>query len=320
MAGNAATTPIERLEAFARGRFGLFTPTEAARFGVSRALLGYHSRSSGRWSRVLPSVYQLAGQPPDRRRPLFAALLWGGDDAVLSHRSAAAVLRLDGVRFGRPELRTYRKALRGGPIVHRPPVGPDVATRTGLLRHTGVLRTVIDLATVLDDDTLELVIESAIRRQPTCEAILRLVASQGCYGAPRLRRVLARRVPGSPPTDSELETRYLQVIRAGDVPPPVRQHRVLDDTGRCIGRLDLCWPEVGLWVELDGRATHDRPQALLYDRHRQNEVATRLQWLPLRFTWDDVVMHSAHTASFTETAYRRRAGWQANTRAPAGDP
>jgi very-short-patch-repair endonuclease len=85
---------------------------------------------------------------------------------------------------------------------------------------------------------------------------------------------------------------------------------VFDDAGRCVGRLDVCWPDAGLWVELDGRGVHDRPQALLYDRHRQNDLASRLQWLPLRFTWDDVTRRPRHTTRLTEAAYRRRAEWQ----------
>jgi len=46
---------------------------------------------------------------------------------------------------------------------------------------------------------------------------------------------------------------------------------------------------------------------LLSDRHRQNELANLLQWLPLRFTWDDVVERPGATASFTANAYERRA-------------
>jgi len=78
-------------------------------------------------------------------------------------------------------------------------------------------------------------------------------------------------------------------------------------TGRPIGRLDICWPDVGLWVELDGHAWHDTARALLYDRRRQNELAAALQWLPLRFTWDDVTERPDATARLTEIAYRRRA-------------
>jgi hypothetical protein len=55
---------------------------------------GYHTRPGGRWVRVLPGVYAVAGKPFNA---LFAAQLWGGELAVLSHHAAALVLELDGI-------------------------------------------------------------------------------------------------------------------------------------------------------------------------------------------------------------------------------
>ncbi len=296
---NAAVAAVEGL---ARRNLGLFTVSDADRCGVSRNLLKYHTRPGGRWSRLLPRVYELKDLPPLRQRPLLGALVWAGPQAVLSHRAAAAVLGLDGIGAATPEVWAPRVRNTIGVIVHRGVVPPDDVTWRGPLRLTNLRRTVVDLAGVVEDDTLEVVIESAFRRDPR----LQFDPRPGTPGSVRLRRVLRRRPPDEPPTDSELETRYLQVIRGAGVPPPVRQHRVFNEDGSCLGRLDVCWPDVGLWVELDGRATHEQPKALLSDRHRQNELATRLQWLPLRFTWDDVTRRPTATGRFTEAAYRRR--------------
>jgi hypothetical protein len=282
---------------------GVFTTADAAGCGASREMLYHHSRCGGRWTRPYPGVYVLAHLPADSRRQLLAALAWGGPDSTLSHRSAAAIHGLDGVDESLPELWTRQHHPPTGLVAHRGVVPPTDVVRRGPLRVTTLRRTVFDLSADSDDDTLELVVESALRR----DRALRLDPPAALRGRERLRRVLARRPPGAPPTESELETRYLQVIRTTDVPSPVRQHRVLDHRGRCLGRLDLCWPDVGLWVELDGRASHGRPAALLSDRHRQNELASLLQWLPLRFTWDDVVERPRATARFTENAYERRA-------------
>ena len=305
--GNVGRRPyssgLRDLEALARANLGVFTTADAAGCGASREMLYHHSRSGGRWARPYPGVYVLADLPADSRRQLLAALVWGGPDSTLSHRSAAAIHGLDGVDRRQPELWTPRQCAPTGLVAHRGVVPPTDVVRCGPLRVTSLRRTVLDLAADSDDDTLELVIESALRRDRGLE----LDPAPGLRGRERLRRVLARRPAGAPPTESELETRYLQVIRTANVPPPVRQHRVLDSRGRCLGRLDVCWPDVGLWVELDGRGSHDRPAALLSDRHRQNELANLLQWLPLRFTWDDVVERPGATASFTANAYERRA-------------
>jgi len=193
-----------------------------------------------------------------------------------------------------------------GVVVHRGSVAKDDITTTGLVRHTKIVRTVLDLPTVLDDDTLELVLESALRRNPTWERRLLEAAGSGRRGSRTLGRALARRGPGSPPTDSEPETRYIQILRTVALPPPVRQFRVINDCGRVLGRLDLCWPEARMWVELDGRAWHDRPEALFRDRGRQNDVVAELGWLPLRFTWPDVLGQPGRTAAKTEAVYRSR--------------
>ena len=312
MARPLHSSSVLQVEALARTQLGLFTTDTAARCGVSDKLLSHHSRPGGRWTRLYPRVYALAFLPADGRRQLLAALIWGGRGAVLSHHTAAAIHGLDGIHDGLPQLWTSRWHSASGLAAHHGAVPTADVVQRRSLRVTSLRRTVIDLAAVVDDDTLELVVESAFRRDRHLEFDHMARTS----GAARLRRVLARRPPGAPPTESELETRYLQLIRGAGLPPPVRQHTVFDEGGRCVGRLDVCWPEVGLWVELDGRATHTRAPALLSDRHRQNQLADRLQWLPLRFTWDDVVSRPRRTARFTEQAYARRRAQAERTVAP----
>jgi very-short-patch-repair endonuclease len=294
---------VVRLEAAARKKLGLFTAADAKAFGVSPALVGYHSRPGGRWSRALPGIYGLVAEADDWRRPLLAGLLWAGDAAVLSHRAAGSVLGLDGIPSPAPELWALRARVPRGVIVHRGVVEPGAIATTGLLRHTTIVRTVVDLAAVLDDETLEIVIESALRRDRALEPVLRLAAGGGRRGALRLGRVLDRRPAGAPPTESELETRFLQVIRLVDLPPPRRQYRVVVD-GRHTARLDFCWPEAGLWVETDGRATHDNATAFYADRRRQNDLIARLDWRILRFGWSDVVDRPSSTARQTLELYR----------------
>ena len=299
-------TAIRAVETWAATQSGLFTLAEAESFRLTRHLVAYHARPGGRWERVLPAVYQLAERAPDPHRLMLAAQLWAGPEAVLSHRAAALILGLDGVSDPRPELWSPNGKRTGGVTVHSGNVPASDITTTGQLRHTKVLRTVLDLARVFDDDTLELVVESALRRDPRWERELGKAAISGRPGCRRLQRVLARRDPGVPPTESELETRYIQLLRTIDIPSPVRQYRVMDDKHHVLGRLDLCWPEARLWVELDGKAWHDCPDALYRDRQRQNDIVGELQWSPLRFTWRDVVSDASATAAQTERTYRRR--------------
>ncbi len=104
-----------------------------------------------------------------------------------------------------------------------------------------------------------------------------------------LRRVLARRPIGAATTESELETRFLQLVREAGLPPPVPQY-VVREAGRFMARIDLAYPERRLAIELDGYGPHRSVGAFRRDRNRQNGLAL-LGWTVLRFTWEDVVEH-----------------------------
>jgi very-short-patch-repair endonuclease len=96
--------------------------------------------------------------------------------------------------------------------------------------------------------------------------------------------VLARRGVGTPATESELETRFLQIVRRAHLPAPQRQLRV----GHC--RIDFAWPSRQLAVELDGMAHHTGRLARQRDNTRQNNIVL-LQWTVLRYTWADITQY-----------------------------
>jgi very-short-patch-repair endonuclease len=255
-------------------------------------MLNHHSRPQGRWHRAAPRVYEVLAQPADWRRPLMTALLWGGPGAILCGRSAADLLDLDGI--DRHVVELYTPTGRPHPPwqVHRG--RPSGVLTTKRLRHTEPLQTLRDVTRTIDEDHVERAVESALRQKLVTEADLRK--------EPLLRKVMSRRPKGAAPTESELETRMLQLLRKVDVPEPVRQHPV----GHA--RLDLAFPDVGLAVECDGKAVHTDPVALFYDRHRQNGVVGRGAWTVLHYTWHDVVDHSLETARKVAEAYRAHAG------------
>ena len=129
-------------------------------------------------------------------------------------------------------------------------------------------------------------LESGVRRDPTLlVSVAERARRQGSRGTARIQRVLAKRPPGAPPTGSELETRFLQLVRrSAVVREPERQVRVLGYY------LDVVWPAWSRFAELDGKAWHDdRPGAAPYDRDRKNEIVIATGWLPLRYGWADVV-------------------------------
>ncbi|MEY2470150.1 MAG: hypothetical protein QOF21_2848 [Actinomycetota bacterium] len=114
-------------------------------------------------------------------------------------------------------------------------------------------------------------------------------------GARRVRRVIrARGGLDIPHTDSLLETLAVQLIRRANLPVPTRQHPVFHpETGRLIAHVDLSWPELGIFLELDGQQHEDQP---VYDARRQTEVTAVTGWRCGRLTWDEVNLWPASTS------------------------
>ena len=83
-----------------------------------------------------------------------------------------------------------------------------------------------------------------------------------------MRALLAERLPGYDPGDSDLETRVLRTIVAAGLPPPLQQYRV-----RVRGRtfkLDLAYPECHAGFDVDSWAYHRFRSPFTDDRTRRN--------------------------------------------------
>jgi hypothetical protein len=158
-------------------------------------------------------------------------------------------------------------------------------------------QTLVDLAAELDDLVWEQALESALRKQmmtvAALEAMLPAIGAARTPGTARIRRVLALRPPGAPPTESLLETLMVQLARGvPELCDPVRQLVVRDAHDQFIARVDLAWPDPGLFAELDGQQHKAQP---VYDARRQTAVTAATGWLPARFTWTEVVRYPNST-------------------------
>jgi very-short-patch-repair endonuclease len=86
----------------------------------------------------------------------------------------------------------------------------------------------------------------------------------------------------------------------------VRQFTVYDEHGEFVACVDLCWPQLGLFIELDGQQHKGQP---VYDARRETAVVAATGWLVGRFTWYEVVHLPRQTtlrlARLVEQARRR---------------
>jgi hypothetical protein len=259
----------------------LFTTQDAYTMGLTHSALK-HGVARVALQRVHRNIYLEGTDPPT---PLESAIgtvvavngVASGTLAGLLYELDSVVLQGDVATI--PANRNTRLA-----NVRRADIPGRRIVDIGGIACTNGLQTMIDLATVLDDLRWEQTLESALRKRLVTIDELRNV--HNARGAKRIRRVLALRPPSAPPTESLLETLAVQLIRTEPrLPPPERQVIVLDTWERFVARVDLAWPEHGIFLELDGQHHKDQP---VYDANRQTAVVSTKAWLPGRFTWHEV--------------------------------
>jgi very-short-patch-repair endonuclease len=254
--------------------------------------------------RVAPRTYLVVDLADDLS--YLAAAQASCPTAVVSHRAAGELLGLDGIEEPFPEFTVLGRAptIRWAYFHRSKDLAAFEVVEVAGIRCTDATRTLCDLGAVEDEPAVERALESALRRGLTTRSRLRWRAEQlarpGRSGPGVLLRVLDERPDDAEPTGSELETRFLQCLRDGRVPPPERQHVVRLRSGGT-ARLDAAWPEQRVFAELDGAAWHDGWEARRRDMRRQTAVVA-LGWRPLRFTWDDVVDDPGGTAAAVRCA------------------
>ena len=232
--------------------------------------------AAGRWNRLLPRVFEIAGATRTGLQAAMAATLWAGDGSLVSHAAAARLWGFPDVRAQRVEVWTPRNARSELVAVHRG-IRLDRADRTmlGPIPITTPVRTLIDMSGRLEDLKLASVLEDLIKRDlidpGRLRARLDALRASGRPGAGRLDALLDRRGDG-PPMESALETLVWSLIFESGVTLPERQHWVEVPGGRY--RLDFCWPHLMLGLECDSFEHHGaRRDDWGKDRARYAELA-----------------------------------------------
>lgn len=267
---------------------------QMAEAGVSRAGQARLLREGTvqRRARGVLVVRAAQTEGPSFGRRLWVAVLEAGPAAAAFRRSAAAWWGLDGVLSDVVEVALPWSRQSRVAVAHRL-IGlePEHVTRHLGLPVTTVARTLADLGAVTPSTVVERALESALRqRLVTVEEVVGMAATTRSQGRPALAEVLGARPAGAAPTESDVETLFLQVARSAGLPEPRRQFVVV--LGGRQYRLDFAWPWLRLAVEIDGFQVHGQPSALRADLRRQNRIVLD-GWLILRFTWADVVGHPA---------------------------
>jgi hypothetical protein len=248
--------------------------------------LGFGSRSiehrvvSGRLHLISPGVYAVGRPELTPRGRWMAAVLACGDDAVLSHRSAAELWEIGYEDRKRIDVSIRRKSKitrKGIKVRARPSLdSQSVVLRFGI-PVTHPIQTLIDLATELKIIRLERAVNEADKLDLVDPETLRqaLDAYVGMPGVKTLRTMLDRHTFRL--SDSDLEILFRPLAVAASFPLPLTKHHVLGY------EVDFWFPDHDLVVETDGLRYHrTASQQARMAKRDQTHTAAGLR--VLRFT------------------------------------
>lgn len=260
------------LQRLAKPQSGVFSRTQALAAGWSDDEVAAQVAAQ-RWRRLHPGVYYLSNGALTRDAVRWAALLWAGPGAVLSHESAAECHGLAAAATTTAPVTVLipweRRSGRCPGIVVRRRRQLEHHTRLSSPPTTRVEHTVLDLAS--DASTVRDAvgwITRAYQRKLTTPARLELALNSRV----RLRRrrlLLALVATISPDAESPLEHEYdHRVAHAHGLPAGKGQQR--ERTGGRGVRRDRDYSEYGTVVELDGLAGHEDAWDTFRDMDRDN--------------------------------------------------
>jgi hypothetical protein len=260
--------------------------------------LGVPARTITRWAQtqrlvtVHTGVYAVGHQQHTAIAKGMAAILACGDQAVLSHDSAAA---LWGIRTwpAQPEVTAPRDRRRPGIRTHRTETltSKDVR-RHGNLRVTSPSRTILDIQSRLTDRQLiRAVNELRLEKHLRATELQRLLNA-----SPRVQSLID---PHQNPTRSGGEDAFLEFCRTHDLPVPKVNIKIFGH------ERDAIFEAEQVIVEVDGYKYHEDRHSFESDRER-DAVAAEHGFLTIRLTWRRITGRPAHEAARLRRILERR--------------
>ena len=273
----------------ATSQHGVFALDQLRDLGLTADAV--HKRAAaGQLHRQHQGVYSLVPRELLKREGLWmAAVLACGSDAVLSHRSAAALQELmpsGGAKIDVTVPGRSRRRHEGIKVHCSTALAPQDVTVVNAIPCTPIARTLLDLAEVVTHRRLERAFDQAeIAEVFDLRAIEDVVDRNPTRaGAKAVREVLETHYIGRTPTWSENEEALLAITRPlGISDPKCNAFVALDDGGPPI-RADFVWREQRVIVEADSHKWHTSRQRFESDRIRDQRLIAA-GWTVIRTTW-----------------------------------
>jgi hypothetical protein len=226
-------------------------------------------------------VYLVGHRPRTTETRYMAAVKACGAEAVLSGLAAAWLWGLVEGSPPKPVVTAPSQHKLRGVTVRRRRMHPNDSTRWKAVPITTVPVTLIDISPLLSFEHLAKAVHVADVRHATTTRHIETALER--YPKAKGRKTLLAIASGDAPiTLSELEKRFLRLLRQHNLPQP--------ETNRPHGAhyVDCRWPAQRLTVELDSYRFHRTRHAWEQDRQRERAARARGDRFR-RYTWRDVV-------------------------------
>jgi hypothetical protein len=288
---------------------GVFAVSQAEQAGVGQKSVRWMA-SSGRWQRLLPRVYVAHNGPVTHQQRVWAAVLYAGEGAFVSHDSALHLIDRQAqsppvVHLSIPATRVV--TAQPGIRIHRTRTCQGVLFGTAPPR-AGAERATLEAASLAStSDQAVAIVAAAVQKGLTTAHRLGLALEV----VPRLRRRSTIREAlelAGAGAHSLLEVTFERIRRSHRLPEPDRQKRL----GPARVDVDLA----GLLVELDGRLGHFDVDGWTTDMIR-DDLHTIAGAATLRFNSILLLTKPALVAHITAAACLFR-GWSGEPRCPTG--
>jgi len=277
-----------------------FRTSDALTLGVTRRML-----QSSAYTSILPGIFRTSTTSPTLHLLIAAAQLVLPADAAVSHLTCLRLLGYDlgplwPLHFSTNDLNHLQ---RKGLVIHRRQ-GELNCTNFDGLRAVGAMRTFVDLATLLPDQTLVRVGDWLLAQGlMDHRTLLDYVADSHLDGVQRARK-MAPHLRGGSASPQESGLRW-NLVRAG-LPEPELNVDIHDDEGTWLARGDLVYRRWKVLVEYDGRHHQRSPSQWQWDLRRREQLEAA--------GWRVIIVTSADTRNPALIVIRvrqalRRAGY-----------
>ncbi len=264
---------------------GLVEISQLFRLGLTPDEIKHRIRI-GLLTRIHRGVYAVGRKRIAGRACSKAATLAGSPDALSSHLSGGRLWDLIGFDPTLPEIVVPGSALRSTKDlrVHRMRhMHEDDRAEIDGIPVTSLGLTCLHLCGLFEGRSAErIVIKAARRREFDHEQAAALCArSTGRKGRRLFSAILGRDLTAEMRALSELELRFIEIVRRHGIPLP----EINSDVEAMM--VDAVWHDRCVVVELDGFEFHKLPTDLRRDNER-NRALSLAGYRVIRYTWDDL--------------------------------